>query len=64
MDKIILTPAEIDGKNTALVDLQGALAGILSLASNAEKPLQESDFSIESIKLIARARRSPKSIHK
>ena len=53
VDKIVLTPAEIEGKKTVVIDLQGALAGILSLASNAEKPLQESDFSIESIKLVA-----------
>jgi hypothetical protein len=38
------------------VDLYGELAGILSLASNAKKPLKESDFSVESIKLVAGAR--------
>lgn len=56
VDKIVLTPAEIDGKKTVVIDLHGQLAGILSLASNAEKPLDENDFSVESIKLVAGAR--------
>ncbi len=53
VDKIVLTPTEIDGKKTVVIDLHGELAGILSLASNAEKPLDENDFSVEFIKLVA-----------
>lgn len=36
VDKIVLTSADIDGKKTMAIDLHGALAGILSLASNAK----------------------------
>ena len=53
VDKIVLTPAEIDGKKTVVIDLHGELAGILSLASNAEKPLDKSGSSVESIKMVA-----------
>jgi hypothetical protein len=56
VDKVVLTPTEIDGKRTVAIDLYGELAGILSLASNAKKPLKESDFCVESIKLVAGAR--------
>ena len=49
VDQIVLTPAEINGKKTMAIDLHGKLAGILSLASNAKKPLSESDFSVKSI---------------
>lgn len=56
VDQIVLIPTEIDGKKTMAIDLHGELVGILSLASNAKKPLSESDFSIESIKLVAGAR--------
>jgi DNA invertase Pin-like site-specific DNA recombinase len=53
VDKVVLTPIEFDGKKTVAIDLHGELAGILSLASNAKKPLKESDFCVESIKLVA-----------
>jgi len=38
------------------VDLHGHLAGILSLAMKAKKPLSESGFPVESIKLVAGTR--------
>jgi site-specific DNA recombinase len=53
VDKIVLTPAEIGGKKTLEIDLHGHLAGILSLGAQTKKPLTESDFSVESIKLVA-----------
>lgn len=53
VDKIVLTPATIDGKDTLAIDLQGHLAGILSLSTKTKKPLKESDFSVESTKLVA-----------
>ncbi|MGR3344305.1 MAG: hypothetical protein ACU0DI_13990 [Paracoccaceae bacterium] len=46
VDKIVLAPAEIDGKKTCVIDLHGQLAGILSLASNTEKPLDENEYPI------------------
>ncbi|WP_114090138.1 recombinase family protein [Thalassospira profundimaris] len=53
VDKIVLTPTTIDGKDTLAIDLHGHLAGILSLAAKTKKPLTESDFSVESTKLVA-----------
>ena len=55
VDKIVLTPATIDGKDTLAIDLHGHLAGILTLTGKTKKPLSESDFSVESIKLVAGA---------
>lgn len=56
VDKIVLTPIKIDGKKTLKIDLHGHLAGILSLSANTKKPLTESDFFVESIKMVAGAR--------
>lgn len=56
VDKIVLTPVEIDSKKTFEIDLHGHLAGILSLSAQTKKPLKESDFSVESIKMVAGAR--------
>ncbi|MCR9196641.1 MAG: recombinase family protein, partial [Hyphomonas sp.] len=55
VDGIVLSPAEIDGKKTLAVDLHGHLAGILSLSAQTKKPLKESDFSVESTKMVAGA---------
>jgi site-specific DNA recombinase len=55
VDRIVLTPVEIDGKRTLEIDLHGHLAGILSLGAQTKKPLTESDFSVESIKMVAGA---------
>lgn len=56
VERIELTPVERNGKKTLGVDLHGALAGILALAANAKKPLDESGFPVESVKLVAGAR--------
>jgi hypothetical protein len=57
IDRIVLTPVEEEhGHKTLSIDLHGHLAGILSLASKARKPLSESGFPVESIKLVAGAR--------
>jgi len=53
VEKIVLTPATIDGKDTLAIDLHGHLAGILSLSAQTKKPLTESDFSVTSTKLVA-----------
>ena len=53
VERIVLTPATIDGKDTLAIDLQGHLAGILSLSAKTKKPLTESDFSVASTKLVA-----------
>ncbi|MEQ8694504.1 MAG: recombinase family protein [Gammaproteobacteria bacterium] len=56
VEKIVLTPASVEGKNTLAIDLHGHLAGILSLAAQTKKPLGESDFSVRSTKLVAGGR--------
>ena len=38
------------------IELRGALAGILSLATNGERPLQDSGLSVREITLVAGAR--------
>ena len=43
------------GRKTLAIDLQGDLAGILSLAAKAKKPLGKSGFDMESVKLVAGA---------
>jgi site-specific DNA recombinase len=54
IDRIVLTPVEDEkGRKTLSIDLHGHLAGILSLATKAKKPLGESGLSVESIKLVA-----------
>ena len=54
IDRIVLTPVEDEkGRKTLSIDLHGHLAGILSLAIKAKKPLGESGFPVESVKLVA-----------
>jgi site-specific DNA recombinase len=55
VEEIILTPVidELTGKNTLSVSIKGHLAGILSMALNANKPLDESDLRVESVNLVA-----------
>ncbi len=54
IDRIVLTPIEDeDGRKSQSIDLHGHLAGILSLATNAKRPLHESGLQVESIKLVA-----------
>ncbi len=55
VDKIVLSPAEDGGKKSLAIDLHGHLAGILSLSAQTKKPLKESDFSVESTKVVAGA---------
>jgi site-specific DNA recombinase len=57
-DRIVLTPVEDEhGHKTLPIDLHGHLAAILSLATKAKKkPLGESGFPVESIKLVAGTR--------
>jgi site-specific DNA recombinase len=42
VDKIVLTPVEEEGRTSLSIDLHGHLAGILSLATKAKRPLNES----------------------
>jgi len=55
IDQIALTPIHKDGKDSLAVDLQGALAGMLQLATESKRPLDESDLN-ESTKLVAGGR--------
>ncbi|MEP2942669.1 MAG: recombinase family protein [Sneathiella sp.] len=57
IEQIVLTQTTdaISGQKTLKVSIKGHLAGILSMALNAEKPLDESDLCIESVKLVAGA---------
>jgi len=54
VDRIVLTLAEDEeGRNSLSIDLHGHLAGILSLATKARRPLNESGPDVASIKLVA-----------
>ena len=55
IDRIELVPAEYEGRKILEVNLHGRLAGILSLAMNADKPLDERDLSMDVVKLVAGA---------
>jgi hypothetical protein len=55
VDRIVLTPKEDNGQRALTVELRGALAGILSLATNGERPLQNSGLSVKEITLVAGA---------
>jgi hypothetical protein len=57
IDRIVLTPVEHEGRKTFSVDLYGHLAGILSVATKARKPVGASGFDAESVKLVAGARK-------
>ena len=50
VDRIELTP---DQRGKLEIDLYGDLAGILSLAGNKDKPLSESDPSVQQVKVVA-----------
>src|SRR5690606_6720607 len=52
VDRIELTP-NADGRLD--IDLYGDLAGILTLATNANGPLDESDPSVQQVKMVAGA---------
>ena len=53
IDKIVLMPAEHEGRKTLSVDLYGDIAGILSMAAQTKKPPHRGGISEESIKLVA-----------
>jgi site-specific DNA recombinase len=55
VDRIMLTPTQENGQKALTIELRGALAGILSLATNGERPLQDSGLSIREITLVAGA---------
>ena len=54
VDKIVLVPGTDDEGHTSLsIDLHGHLAGILSLATKAKRPLNESGPEVGYMKLVA-----------
>ncbi|WP_417832558.1 recombinase family protein [Terasakiella sp.] len=55
VDKISLTPIDNNEKSSLAIDLQGTLAGILSLAAETKRPLNKSDLD-ESVKMVAGGR--------
>ncbi len=55
IDKIVLSPVEVEGRTHLAIDLHGDIAGILSAGAEGKKPLQKSGFAEESIKLVAGA---------
>ncbi len=59
IDKIVLTPVEHQGHKTLSIDLYGDIGGILSMATESEKPHRKDGFAEESIKLVAGARYQP-----
>ena len=46
IDRIVLTPKEEDGRQSLSIDLEGALAGVLALATNDKRPLAGSGLSV------------------
>jgi hypothetical protein len=62
VDKIVLVPGTDDEGNTSLsIDLHGHLASILSLATKAKRPLNESGLEIGYMKLVAGTRNQRES---
>jgi hypothetical protein len=55
IDRIELTPKEENGARMLTIELRGTLAGILSLATNSERPLRDSGLSVREITLVAGA---------
>jgi site-specific DNA recombinase len=54
VDKIVVTPVSVEEGRTSLsIDLHGHLAGILSLATKAKRPLNESGLEMGYMKLVA-----------
>jgi site-specific DNA recombinase len=57
VDRIVLTPvADEEGRTNLSIDLHGHLAGILSLATKAKRPLSESGTEMRYMKLVAGTR--------
>ena len=53
VEKIVLTPEAGEGGGSLSIDLHGHLAGILSLATKAKRPLGESGLPVQYTKLVA-----------
>jgi site-specific DNA recombinase len=53
VDKIVVTPLPDEEGRTMSIDLHGHLAGILSLATKAKRPLSESGLEMGYMKLVA-----------
>ncbi len=53
IDKIVLTPHEKEER--LMIDVHGDLAGILQIATETDKPLKDSDSSIQQVKMVAGA---------
>ena len=53
VDRIVLNPADGKDGERLSIDLHGALAGILALASGKQKPDPETGSGLEQIKLVA-----------
>jgi DoxX-like family len=53
VDKIVRMPVEDEGRKSLSIDLHGHLAGILSLATKASRPLSESGLEAGYMKLVA-----------
>ena len=53
VEKIVLTPEAGEGGGSLSIDLHGHLAGILSLATKAKRPLGESGLEVGYTKLVA-----------
>ncbi|WP_199229733.1 zinc ribbon domain-containing protein, partial [Azospirillum sp. TSO22-1] len=55
VDRIVLTPVGTQGRSRLSIDLHGALAGILALAQDKQKPATVSRDGLEQVKLVAGA---------
>lgn len=52
VDRIVLRPTASSGEETLAIELKGHLAGILTLASKAKRPLDESGLDVKFTKLV------------
>ena len=55
VERIVLRPANENGERALAIDLEGHLAGILSLAAQTKMPLTESNSCVREITLVAEA---------
>jgi site-specific DNA recombinase len=53
VDRIVLTPKDENGRQSLSIDLEGALAGVLALATNDKRPLAGSGLNVREITLVA-----------
>ncbi len=52
-ENLVVTPVAEEGRNNLSIDLYGHLAGILSMATKAKRPLHESGPEVGYTKLVA-----------